>query len=82
MITVHIPNTTDTARTRYLSFAIGQTVYNKSDLDQIPMIIRAVIVYNEHIEYVCREGETLITCFESELSDTQNKELMEQANGD
>lgn len=76
MLTIRIPTDDDIDRGRILKYRFRQQVYNRSDLDQIPMRIRAVYITEENVIYQCRCGAEITEYFESEISDKRDEDLV------
>lgn len=72
MITIRIKTHADRDTSHYCPFAIGDTVYDRSDIDQMPYIIEGVVVYETHTMYVIRSGDSVRSVGESYLSESEN----------
>ena len=54
-------------------FEIGQTVYLKTDIDQLPRLVYKFIVYRDSILYAVTQGITETEHYDFEMSETKNE---------
>jgi hypothetical protein len=76
MLKIYIKTRDDRERKRIIKYSFGDTVYNRSDLDQIPLIVRAVYITDESVIYQCRCGAEITEYLEMELSDKRDEDLV------